>query len=323
MHGAWRSNSCAGFARESTLPKLSERRNCIIQTRWHELDLSGKIIEEMQNGGLHWDILCLAAQCESADDPLGREVGQFLWDDDDYGYAEVLRQAKIEQPPRVWNSLYQQRPSAETGTYFLDEWFRVRAKVPPQEELAIYMGADFATREGKGDFTAISVVGVDSEKRMWLLDVYRRQASSDQWVETLCDMIKKWHPIAVATEGGQISTSIGPWMLKRMRERSAYAAIEEFPTRGGDKSIRCQSFRAKAATNGVYIPAGADWWPAVKAELLAFPYGRTDDVADSLGLIGQLVVRIERRINNREVKRSPRLHALRKAHGENLVGQCR
>jgi predicted phage terminase large subunit-like protein len=135
---------------------------------------------------------------------------------------------------------------------------------------------------------------------MWLLDVYRRQSSSDQWVEALCDMIERWHPIAVATEGGQISASIGPWMLKRMRERGAYAAVEEFPTRGGDKSIRCQSFRAKAATNGVYIPARADWWPAVKAELLAFPYGRTDDVADSLGLIGQLA---DKMLSGRKAKK--------------------
>lgn len=133
------------------IPRLKPRgRINIIQTRWHELDLSGKIIEEMQNGGLRWDILCLAAQCESAGDPLGREVGQFLWDDDDYGFDDVLRRAKIEQPPRVWNSLYQQRPSAETGTYFLDEWFRTGAKMPPKDELAIYMGADFATQRRQG-----------------------------------------------------------------------------------------------------------------------------------------------------------------------------
>jgi len=39
----------------------------IIQTRWHEDDLSGRLLQEMQDGGEKWDIVCLPAIAEKID----------------------------------------------------------------------------------------------------------------------------------------------------------------------------------------------------------------------------------------------------------------
>jgi hypothetical protein len=61
-----------------------------------------------------------------------------------------------------------------------------------------------------------------------------------------------------------------------------------FPTRG-DKSVRAQSIRGRIGLNGLYVPTLKPWWPDVRAELLAFPAGRHDDIVDALGLIGQLL----------------------------------
>jgi hypothetical protein len=88
----------------------------LIQTRWHEDDLAGRIIAEMEGGGERWDIVSLPAEAE-AGDLLGREPGQWLWDDA-YGYGDFLRHEKATQPPRNWSALYQQCPAPETGDYF-------------------------------------------------------------------------------------------------------------------------------------------------------------------------------------------------------------
>lgn len=37
------------------------------------------------------------------------------------------------------------------------------------------------------------------------------------------------------------------------------------------------------------VPARASWLADLKAELLAFPPGRHDDIVDALGLVGQLL----------------------------------
>jgi hypothetical protein len=41
--------------------------------------------------------------------------------------------------------------------------------------------------------------------------------------------------------------------------------------------------------DGLYVPARAPWLPDLKAELLALPHGRHDDIVDALGLVGQLL----------------------------------
>jgi hypothetical protein len=43
------------------------------------------------------------------------------------------------------------------------------------------------------------------------------------------------------------------------------------------------------ALQGLYVPIGAPWYPAVRSELLSFPAGKHDDIVDALGLIGQLL----------------------------------
>ena len=90
----------------------------LIQTRWHEDDLAGRILAEAETSGEQWHVLSLPAEAEP-DDPLGRQPGELLWDDE-YGYARFLEREKATQLPRNWSALYQQRPAPETGNYFRD-----------------------------------------------------------------------------------------------------------------------------------------------------------------------------------------------------------
>jgi hypothetical protein len=46
---------------------------------------------------------------------------------------------------------------------------------------------------------------------------------------------------------------------------------------------------ARAITRSIRLPAAAEWLPDLRAELLAFPSGKHDDIVDALGLVGQLM----------------------------------
>ena len=87
----------------------------IIQTRWHQDDLSGRILPENWNGesgkilcrdGNEWDVICLQAKCEVDNDPLGRARGEYLWPE----WFDQKHWAQFEQNVRTWAALYQQRP---------------------------------------------------------------------------------------------------------------------------------------------------------------------------------------------------------------------
>src|SRR6516162_6810231 len=192
---------------------------------------------------------------------------------------------------RAGRPAFQQRPAPETGDYFKAEWFHTYTRDPPRETLNIYGGSDYAVTSDGGDYTVHVVIGVDPENRMYLLDLWRGQTSSDVWIEHWCDMVKKWRPSFWAEEHGQIISGVGPFLERRAIERHAYTHREQFPSRG-DKAVRAQSMRGRMAMLGLYVRQGAPWFADLRAELLSFPAGKHDDQVDALGLVGQLLDRI-------------------------------
>jgi hypothetical protein len=53
--------------------------------------------------------------------------------------------------------------------------------------LRIYRGSDYAVTADGGDYTVHFVVGLDPEGQMYLLDRWRKQSASDEWIESFCD----------------------------------------------------------------------------------------------------------------------------------------
>lgn len=253
-------------------------RIVVIQTRWHEDDLSGWLQTEHDHEG--WVVLDL---------PAINDDGNALWPEQ----YDVPALEKIKQAigPRDWSALYQQRPSPESGDYFKREWLIPVDTIPPREEMNIYGGSDYAVTSDGGDFTVHGVLGLDTEGNPYLLDLWRAQASSDKWVDAFCDLVLKWRPIGWAEETGQIKSGVGPFLLRRQLETGAYVGREAFPTRG-DKAIRAQSIRGRIAMKGLRYPRNAPWVADLIAEMMSFPVGVHDDQVDALGLIGQLLDRM-------------------------------
>lgn len=252
----------------------------VINHRMHEDDLCGRLLAQQAAGGDKWEVVEL---------PAINEAGEALWP---AAYPiESLERIKRNSQARFWSALYQQRPAPEDGDYFKAEWLKPYTRAPAKETMRIYGGSDYAVTADGGDFTVHAVVGLDPEGRMYLLDLWRKQAASDEWVESFCDLVREYEPMSWAEETGQIKSGVGPFLERRMRERQAYVVREQFPTRG-DKAIRAQSIRARMALDGLYVPVNAPWYADFRSELLSFPAGKHDDQVDAIGLVGQLLSRM-------------------------------
>lgn len=263
-------------------------RVALVQTRWHEDDLAGWLLNEegrLEEGG-RWRVVSLPMEAEGRDDPLGRRPGERLWPE--WFTPDMVATAKRDV--RLWTSLYQQRPAPEEGSYWRRTWLRPvpRHQIPPRHLLRIYGGSDYAVTESDGDWTVHAVVGIDPDDRPWLLDLWREQASSDWWIEALCDLILEWKPLQWAEEQGQIKSALGPFIARETRRRKAWTDRQSFTPRA-DKPTTGRAMQAMVASNGLWYADDAPWRSALESELLAFPAGKHDDIHDALAKLGLLL----------------------------------
>lgn len=264
-------------------------RIVVIQTRWHEADLSGELLEAMKKGGDQWRVISLPALA-GPNDPLGRKPGEALWPE--WEDEAALKRKRAMLLPREWSALYQQNPVPDDGDYFKADWIK-RYSVPPDPaQMRIVGASDYAVTADGGDYTVHIVVGMDTERRPYVLDLWREQTSSEQWIDAWCDLVRYWKPIEWGEEKGQIASGVGPFLQRRALEKQAYTFRRQFASRT-DKAIRAQSIRGRMAQLGLYIPQDAPWAADFIAELLQFPAGKHDDQVDALGLVGQLLDHID------------------------------
>lgn len=250
-------------------------RVIVIQTRWHEDDLTGRLLLEQAKGGDKWDILEL---------PAIDSNGKALWPD---RYPlEYLERIKRVTLPRHWAALYQQRPAPDEGNYYKREWFRYYDEKP--QHLRIYGASDYAVTEGGGDYTVHIVVGIDPNDSVYVLDLWRGQTASDKWIGAWLDLVREHKPMMWVEEQGQIIKSIGPFIEKRMREERVYCRREQVAS-AADKPTRSRSIQARTSMGKVYLPSKAPWLSGFTAELLTFPAGKHDDMVDAFGLIGRML----------------------------------
>jgi predicted phage terminase large subunit-like protein len=246
-------------------------------TRWHDDDLSGRLIQAQEMGGDQWEILSLKAIDE-------KREGRALWP----GWFPIERLEQIKQVvgPRDWSALYQQNPVPDEGGYFQRDWIQWYNDKP--KHLRIYGASDYAVTDDGGDYTVHLVVGVDPNDDIYLLDIWREQADSETWVEAFIELVKKWKPLEWAEENGQIIKGVGPFIVKRQRETEAYCYRRQFAS-SHDKPTRAQAIRGRMAQKRVFFPSGEDWAATMIHELMRFPAGKNDDQVDALSLVGRML----------------------------------
>jgi hypothetical protein len=192
-------------------------KRILMNTRWHEEDVAGRVLEQIERNEIKGRVITIPAIAEG-NDVLGRQPGEYLWDEPGgYNYAAFLRARQRETSPMMWAALYQQRPAPEEGDYFKADWLKSYDALPARETLRIYGGSDYAVTADGGDYTVHVVVGLDPAGRMYVLDLWRKQTASDEWIEAFCNLEKgtdqcwRWscsRPEAARTAGIYLSTKL-------------------------------------------------------------------------------------------------------------------
>ena len=270
----------------------------VIQTRWHQDDLSGRLVTQMEDaisaGEAHyddWEIIRYPAIADN-DEPYRKE-GEALHSDR-YPLEALLR-IKASVNPRDWAALYQQTPTLDEGAYFRRDFFKYWGEGETDKQkpelLTIYQTWDLALgKKEANDFTAAITFGVDVDENIFILDLKHARWDAMEIVENMIDWYELWSPVATGIERTHMQMAIGPFLNKRIRERKAYGMYihEQLPGRR-DKELRARSMQGRLAQGKVYFPRSAPWLHKFELELLQFPAGAHDDMVDVFGYAGLLL----------------------------------
>lgn len=249
----------------------------IIQTRWHEDDLSGTLLEQMKGGGEEWRVLSL---------PALDDEGRALWP----AWYDETRLDEIRRTigHRDWSALYQQAPAPEEGTFFQRAHFKRHSEPPAR--VNVFMTSDYAVTEDGGDFTEHGVWGVwqeGADVRLSQLDWWHGQTAADEWIERGLDLVQRHKPLCWFGESGPIRKAVEPFLKRRMQERRAYCRLEWLPSIH-DKPTRARPFQALAAMGNVSLLAD-ERGDRLLDQLLKFPAGKHDDGVDVCSLMGRAI----------------------------------
>lgn len=245
----------------------------LIQTRWHEDDLAGRVLQHEQ-----WEQIDFPALAIDEGDALGRKPGEALWP---ARYSrEQLEDIRDRLGPYWWNSLYQQSPVPPEGALFKRDWFqRCRVGDLPKS-MKLVRGWDEASSDD-GDWTVGVLMG-EHEGRYFLLDVVRGRwtpAKRDQVQQATRDRDHLRFSGRVLQWGQQDPAAAGKSRADAFIRMMAPARVGvDRPT--GDKVLRADGFRSQAEAGNVFYVDG-EWVEDFMREVTSFPYGTYDDQVDA------------------------------------------
>ena len=264
----------------------------VIQTRWHEDDLSGWLLSQEWEGDEdekeRWHIVCLEAIKEETPqafpesctvEPDWRETGEALCTE--RRPIEKLRKLAKRIGEYFFGALFQQRPTPKDGSFFKVSELEIVDAAPAN--LVRVRAWDQASTEGAGDYSAGVLVGYErgkplEERVYYVLDVARGQWGTD----TRNKQIKQTAQLdgrTVKIRGAQDPGNAGKdTAIAFVRMLAGYPVKTERVS--GDKSVRADPFSAQVNAGNVKLVKGA-WNKEFIEELRQFPNGSNDDQVDA------------------------------------------
>lgn len=284
----------------------------LIQTRWHEDDLAGRLLKEMENGGEQWDVVSLPAIAEEdlttetqrhgerkkdanqtnspngsplrlcvsvvKNDPLGRKPGEALCPQ---RYDEAaLERTKRKLGSYSFAALYQQSPAPAEGGRFKRAWFKNIVDKAP-ENLRWKRGYDLAvSTKTSADYTASFRCAKDASGNLYIADGFRKRIEFPDQRRYAIERMRTER----STEHGIESALHGKAFVQDLRRdaRVGHIAFRSVDV-DGDKLTRALAW-LNLAEEGKVILVRGPWIDDFVDEVCRFPTGKHDDQVDAVSV---------------------------------------
>jgi predicted phage terminase large subunit-like protein len=284
------------------LNSINTRRsaNCkviLIQTRWHEDDLAGRLIQNMPG-----KVKVINLPCEAEEnDILGRAKGEALFPEigkDNDWLQEFKKSYQTQEGHRAWLALFQGRPTAEEGNMIKRHWFRYwkpkGMELPPvtvkidgeyvniyAEDLPDYMDESIQSwdctfkKKEDNDFVCGGVISRRLAK-YYLRDLINDRMGIVETMKSINIMSQKWKEATLKLVEDKAN---GSAVIEMLQDKiPGMVPVEP----KGDKVSRANAVSPCIESGNFYIPHPmiAPWVNEYLEQMCAFPLGKNDDMVD-------------------------------------------
>ena len=205
---------------------------------------------------------------------------------------EAERQDYIDQGyPEGYAQEYLNYPIDDTTAYFKKDDFRnvFHWEDIAQKPLTYYSAIDFAiSQRERADFTAIVTVAMDSDNKMYVVDVRRGRWDAKEIIENIFSVHFRYRPEMFCMEKGSIERALGPFLRDEQLKQGVFIN-QVLMNPGQDKQARSRSIQARLRQGGVYFDKEFEWWDSFYNEMRVFPRGAHDDMVDAFAWIGLML----------------------------------
>lgn len=243
----------------------------ITATRWHEDDLTGRLLKQMKEGGEEWEHTHL---------PAINEEGEPLWPTR-WPLRSLLRIQRAVGS-RAWSAQYQGSPVLESGSIIKKHWL-LPYDVRPHNLRVIQSWDTAYETASHNDYSVCTTIAYNAYER-YIIDVYREKLEFPDLKRMVRSQFMKFRPQAILMENAASGRSIIQDNNDQRGlnfERLPIIPVD-VPTIKNWKQVRVQELTPMLESGRVRVPQEATWLEDWMNEITRFPLAAHDDQVDSM-----------------------------------------
>ena len=243
----------------------------LIQTRWHESDLAGRILTTDDNW-THIDFPAIAEKDEKF-----RKEGEALWPEK-YD-LEALERIKKNIGIYDFSALYQQQPTNREAQEFKEGWFKIGNA--PGGCLVFTVVDPAISKKDKACNSVVMTCAVSHLNDIYILEYTRAKLNPSELIDELWRHALKYEPYKIGIETVAYQQAVKHYFEVKQNEGKRWFTIEELRTRS-EKDGRIRGLIPYYKNGKIFHN---HFCTELEEELVKFPNGKLIDTADALSLV--------------------------------------
>lgn len=254
-------------------------KKIVIQTRWHDDDLAGRILKREKDDPESDRVLHINFPAIAKTQEQFRSVGEALWPGR-WG-LDKLTKKKANIGSREFNALYQGDPVDDNSSYFKRKDFRViTEKEVERKQTLRFLTIDSAlTKKDDNCPTGFVDNRVDFEN-FWNLRAWRKWLSPKELMDEIFDLQQLNKYDAIGVEKTLFAMALQEFYEIEMRRRDIFLPLTYLSHNNTSKDVRARGVAPRYESHSVlHIEGQCD---SLEDELVRWPSGEYRDLVDAL-----------------------------------------